>query len=189
MKNLGTIIRYFIDHLHGTYENFVNSLGPTSPQVLRLRQSVEPAIFGTSIVMGISILETICTELMAKFPNRNAYSTRNVPRVGGLKQWQKHLDLDPKWYGWPELGNFVRIRHCFAHRYGKVLPRHHNNLVSFMSKLQDGLIIDEKGDTIPKYYDIINDEIFLDHNALHYFRKLCHYFIKLLQAKGYSGYL
>jgi len=173
-----------MDNLHDAFSNFVN-LG-SAARAAKLRQSVEPAILGTSIVMGVSVLERICGELMSCTTNRNTSSTQNVPTVGSLRTWQRHLGLDATWHGWQELGNFIRIRHCFAHVYGKVLQRHRTDLVSFRDRLQSGNITDEERKTVPNYYDIVNDEIILKPEALHHFRKLANSFIQMLRKKGYT---
>lgn len=184
MKNIWTILRFIIDHLQTTVDNFISLLG--KKQQSRLRESVIPLMPGFSIILGISLLERLVIDLISRTPHSGVAEDPTVPAVGNLRGWQSHLDLDPKWYGWSELGNFIRLRHCFAHEFGHLTNRQEAEVRNFLAKLQRGAILDKKREKVPAYYEIVGREIVLKPESLNNFRRLCKSFIELLQQSGFS---
>jgi hypothetical protein len=184
MKNIWTVLRFIIDHLQTAVDNFIPLLGEEHQK--RLRESVMPVMPGSSVILGISLLERLVTDLISQTPHSGAAEDPTIPTVGNLRRWQSHLNLDPKWYGWSELGNFIRLRHCFAHEFGRLTGKQKAEVENFLTKLQNGSILDKKGEKVPAYYEIVGREIVLKPESLNYFRRLCKGFIELLQHSGFS---
>jgi len=182
MKHIWTVLRFMIDNLQNAIDNFISLQGRQRKQ--RIFESVKPAIPGISIILGISLLERLVEDLISQKPHSGISPNQNIPSVGQLRNWQSHLNLDPNWHGWSELGNFFRIRHCFAHEFGRLTTRQKKHIKRFLKELQKGSILDEGGGKVPGYYEITKGEIILKPESLHYFRKLCKSFVELLQQQG-----
>ena len=158
----------------------------------RLREAMVPVMLGSSLVLTISFLERLVEDIINRTPDSGAAQDPMIPNVRQLRKWQSHLDLDLNWYGWNELGNFIRLRHCYAHEFGRMLDRQRPHVEDFLTQLQNGLIgdrlrlrEDEEGEIVPDYYEIVDGEVILQRRALHYLRRLCVGFIELLIASEY----
>lgn len=191
MEHIWTIIRFIIDNLPTAVDHFIQ--GESEERQERFREAVVPAMLGSSLVMTISLLERLVTDIMALEPDSGVAPDPRIPTVGNLREWARYLDLDPTWYGWNELGNFIRLRHCFAHKFGRLLERHRPHIEAFHRQLEEGLIVSRlrldagrEEEVVPVYYQIKDGEVILQHEARHYLRLLCVGFLELLQASGYS---
>lgn len=104
-----------------------------------------------------------------------------VPRIGKLDFWRHQFDRNgTRWYGWGEFVNFYRIRHCFAHNNGVLLPGHSSHMIDFRNKQKNGLIKDRNGKQVDPYYDISSqNEIILENYSLNRLRILCMEFLIL----------
>lgn len=183
MKEILTLIRFLNDNLRNAIKNEVEGSSPERQARLSLISEITQ---GIGIVMGVSLLESLVKQLTNKYPHSGVSGDPSVPMVGKLRKWQAHLDLDPKWYGWQELANFVRIRHCFAHEFGNMHDIHlpvKTGLQNYLSDLKAGIKVDEKGITIQPYYEIKNDRIFLLNESTDRFRIISYYFVEQLNSK------
>lgn len=76
------------------------------------------------------------------------------------------LSLHPDTGTLSELENFIRLRHCFAHEYGRATQRNIQSLKDYRKQLEAGNVLDERGKAIAPYFDIgTNDEISLTNEA------------------------
>jgi|TARA_R110000744_G_C19359790_1_gene561307 hypothetical protein len=77
-------------------------------------------------------------------------------------------------YGELEFLNFVRIRHCFAHAGGKLLPNRKKGITGFLSELKDGNILDHRNNLVNPYYEVDeNDFLKLDTSSIGRLSNLC----------------
>ena len=78
-----------------------------------------------------------------------------------------------KWWGWDELINFHKIRHCFAHdENGKLLTKYQKAIADFQKLITDGKVTRKAfraGKFVPvqPYYKIQNNRIILNDQAIH----------------------
>ena len=76
------------------------------------------------------------------------------------------------WWGWDELINFHKIRHCFAHdENGKLLTTYQKNIVDFQKLITDGKVTRKesrtsKNVTVQPYYEIQSNRIILNDQAI-----------------------
>lgn len=93
--------------------------GTRSAQLLPV--VVGPVIAGTGIVMTVSFLERVILDSL-----RRAKSDINWVKLNN-NDWAKALGMNLGWPGWPLIDALTRLRHCFAHEYGRAtkaqLPR------------------------------------------------------------------
>jgi len=100
-----------------------------------------------------SLLEYLVSELKAKYQFPKTSEDQTSPKVGRLREWQKELNLEPNWYGWSALGNFIRLRHCFAHEFGNLLARQQIEVENFLRQLRKGSILDKNGRPISEIFN------------------------------------
>jgi hypothetical protein len=181
MKHIWTALRFISDNLQPAINNFISLQGKN--RQIRLRETVEPVMLGASLILGISLLERLVSDLKSQKPHSGASPNPNIP-YKKLQDWQSYLNLNPNWYGWHELANFYRLRHCFAHEFGRLSNRQMQHVNNFLKKLLSGSILDENRKKISGYYKIVRREIIIKPEALGYFRRLCKNFIILLKHSG-----
>lgn len=179
----GTVIRFICDHLWKEVYRQIEIEGD-SPRIERLKKAVVPLVPGTSIILACSYVERIVYDLRSKVSD-SGISTFNkvIPSVSKLNEIQRYFDLDASWDGWEELGNFFRLRHCFAHELGKVTDRQRPHVTSFLKKLEDGRVVYE-GNTVQPYFEIVSDEIIMKDGWNGRLRIILYNFLKLFEKHG-----
>ena len=121
---------------------------------------------------------------MAKTDDSGHSLDPSLPAAGGINEWQRYLDLDPDWYGWSELANFFRLRHCFAHEFGRLTDRQERDIKSFMRDLDEGRILTEDNQVVHQYINIDGEKISLTADWISRFRIILAHFLRLLDARG-----
>jgi len=77
------------------------------------------------------------------------------------------------WYGWEELENIYRIRHCFVHNLGYLIRGHDIHIRNFLNRLSQGQIKDRNGNSVRPYYNLSQaGEILLETDILYRLRVL-----------------
>ncbi len=135
---------------------------------------------GIALLGMISILEKEVSELHPVLYNKS----KKIPRIYGVRvldHWRFQCDNGnpPRFYGWKELSIFYRLRHCFVHNLGTLLPNQTQEIKKFWIDLQAGIIVDRTGEVIKPYFSVDkNDKIILD--SLHRLRILTMEFFVLM---------
>jgi hypothetical protein len=155
----GTVIRFICDHLYEEVYRQIKIEGNTE-RVERLEKSVVPLVPGMSIIFACSYVERIDYEQRKKVTDSGSSQNSFIPKVSGLHKIQRYFDLDSKWDGWGELGNFFRLRHCFAHELGRVTDKQRDDITSFLDKLNRKEVLYD-GKIVEPYFKIDNDEIIM----------------------------
>lgn len=96
-----------------------------------LPQVVGPVIAGTGIVMTVSFLERVILDAL-----REAGSEIDWVKLNN-RDWATELEMDLEWPGWPLMDGLTRLRHCFAHEYGRATQRHLQALLDLSCALAD----------------------------------------------------
>ena len=183
LLEITTALRFWCDNLKHAIDNYL-ALEVKSERTTRLQSAVTPMVPGASVVVGISLSERLVMDLV--YQEKGGMGI--APRIsfGELTTWRSVLGLDPKWYGWHLLVNFIRLRHCFAHEYGRLTEKQDKHIREFLACLKSQAIKDENGEPVQPYYSIgANREIELKPEALDCFRRLMGSFLSLLQGNGY----
>ena len=154
----GTTIRFICDQLWQTVFDEIGDV--EDDRAARLRKAVVPIVPGASIVLAVSYVERIFYELKKSVPPSGQPKSPLIPGVGELRNIQSHFGLDPAWCGWQELGNFYRLRHCFAHEFGRLTDKQRPHVLKFLHALESGEVKDGKG-VIEPYFKVENDEIIM----------------------------
>lgn len=149
----------------------------------RLRKAVVPIVPGASIVLAVSYVERIFYELKKTVPSSGQPRSPLIPRVGELQKIQSYFGLDPSWYGWPELGNFYRLRHCFAHEFGRLTDCQRPHVLEFLRALENGQVMEEKT-VIEPYFKVEEDEIIMLAGWNSRLRRTLVFFLRLLEPHG-----
>ena len=93
-----------------------------SPRGDALLEAVGPVIPGAGIIMSVSFLERV---ILDKLIENNS----DIKIVKLTKEdWKNELGLDENWEGWPLVEILTRLRHCFAHEYGRATEYQINKL-------------------------------------------------------------
>lgn len=152
----GTTIRFLCDHLWRSVYHEIGDIQDTRAN--RLRKAVVPIVPGASIVLVCSYVERIVFDLKKTVPHSGKGVNPAIPTVAELNKIQSHFDLDSSWYGWSELENFFRLRHCFAHEFGRLTDRQRPEVMSFLASMQGGQVHDGNC-VIAPYFTVEDDEV------------------------------
>lgn len=179
----GTTIRFICDHL---WQSVFREIGDVEDERSdRLRKAVVPVVPGASIVLACSYVERIAYELRKTVPCSGQPVSPMIPMVAELPTIQSHFNLDPSWYGWPELGNFYRLRHCFAHEFGRLTDRQRPHVLAFLKSLQNGEVIEETTVVAP-YFMVEHDELVMLPGWNDRLRRTLVFFLRLFESHGLS---
>ena len=131
---------------------FEHALDPTNPSehAATRRKVVLPTALGAGVVIGVSLLERLAMDKLAEIG-------KGAPEpIGSMTdlRWVDKLNLALAPGTREELENFIRLRHCFAHEYGRATHRQDRPLRDYLNRLAAGEIEDEKGNAIALYYSI-----------------------------------
>ena len=143
-------IRYWADENKSAVNNFL-SIAAESEHSIKRRDAVLPTALGAGIVMGVSLLERLANDKLSTIRGE-ATAIRSMTDL----DWVRELGLTLRVGTLEELRNFVRLRHCFAHEYGRATARQLDPLNDYLERLKSGQILDEKDAPIPPYYEITN---------------------------------
>jgi hypothetical protein len=176
-----TTIRFLCDKLWQSVFDEIGEIEDDRSE--RLRKAVVPIVPGASIVLAVSYVERIFYELKKTVPSSGQPLSPLIPRVGELQKIQSYFGLDPSWYGWPELGNFYRLRHCFAHEFGRLTDHQRPHILAFLRALETGRV--REGTTvIAPYFKLEDDEIIMLPGWNDRLRRTLVYFLRLLEPHG-----
>ena len=110
-KQWPVFLRFWTETFEGLLRKHAEFEG--SPRGDALLEAVGPVIPGTGIIMSVSFLERVILDKL-------------IANESGIKivkltndDWVKELELDKDWSGWPLVEILTRLRHCFAHEYGR----------------------------------------------------------------------
>ena len=182
MEHLSTAVRFVTDNLQSIIRQFIETEG--NERRVRLEKTITPVIPGVTLVLGCSMLERNIMDMMRRVKDSGKPIDPSIPDSGKINEWQRYLDLDAKWYGWAELGNFFRLRHCFAHEFGRLTKRQEKGINDFIRSLQSCNVLDRDNQPVKGYIHINGDDILLTENWMNRFRIILADFFKLLDAKG-----
>lgn len=132
--------------------------------VLLLPKVIGPVIPGTGIVMTVSFLERVILDALVE---RDSHITWvKLDR----DDWVQELGVDQEWVGWPLIQGMTRLRHCFAHEYGRATNRQFGPLIELSDQLKDNPIripFYENDFNIGQFYVVNPDtkEIILSNSA------------------------
>jgi len=183
VEHLGTALRFITDNLQTSVNNYIENESAQRQECLR--EAVVPVLPGATLMLGCSLLERLVLNLISKNLDSGGKVNPDIPSVGGLSEWQRYLALDANWYGWGELGNFFRLRHCLAHEFGRVTDRQRLYISQFLDDLGNNKVLDRDGNRIRPYYEIVDSELVLIRGkAVDQFRVLLADFFKLLTDHG-----
>ncbi len=118
-------------------------------------------ILGSGIVSMVSLFERIiesihCIPPHCK-PSSPLYNKNRVNTVEYLHEKYSIRNGNGVWGKWFELDGLFRIRHCFAHKDGEVLPRHKCRI----SKLRKTLNNNDSTTELIPYFDLVEEEIII----------------------------
>lgn len=82
-----------------------------------LPEVVSPVIPGIGIVMSVSFLERVILDALRERGSSITWVKLN------RRDWAEELGMDMSWPGWPLIDVLTRLRHCFAHEYGRATQR------------------------------------------------------------------
>lgn len=176
-----TTIRFLCDQLWQTVFDEIGEV--EDDRAARLRKAVVPIVPGASIVLAVSYVDRIFYDLKKTVPSAGQPRSPLIPGVGQLRNIQSHFGLDPYWYGWPELGNFYRLRNCFAHEFGRITDQQHADVLKFLHALENGEVMEEKTIIAP-YFKIQDDEIIMLPGWNDRLRRTLVSFLHLLEPHG-----
>ena len=134
------------------------------------------------------------TRFLFAYPDSGVPENTSVPTIGELRNKQRHLDLDPSWYGWRELASFWVLRHYFAHGMESINDLNNNpknHIIDFHRNLNSGRYTGRVGTemkVIDRYFNIDNDQIVLEPSASGRLRLVCFHLLEELENKGLSLY-
>ncbi len=153
LKQTAMALRFWADTIHHGIEH---ALDPTdeSPHARERRAAVQPTADGAGIVIAISLLERLAMDKLAKV---RAAPPKRLQGITSL-QWVTELGLSLVPGTRAELENFVRLRHCFAHEYGRATSSNIGALRQHLANLRAGSILDEKGNAVAPYFEIDEDD-------------------------------
>jgi hypothetical protein len=177
----GTTIRFICDQLWQTVFDEIGEV--EDDRAARLRKAVVPIVPGASIVLAVSYVDRIFYDRKKTVPPSGQPKSPLIPEVGELRNIQSHFGLDPCWYGWPELGNFYRLRNCFAHEFGRLTDKQRPHILEFLRALENGEVMEEKT-VINPYFKIEYDEIIMLPGWNDRLRRTLVFFLRLLAPHG-----
>jgi len=120
-------LRFWTERLEILVRRFAETDGSRSASLLP--DVVIPVIGGTGIVMSVSFLERIILDALNRAGSKISWVKLNND------DWAKELGMDLSWPGWPFIDILTRLRHCFAHEYGRATQKQINELQKLRSSL------------------------------------------------------
>jgi len=177
----GTAIRFLCDQL---WTSVYDEIGDGQHERAdRLKAAVVPVIPGASIILACAYAERVVFDLKKTIPHCGNSVSSVIPKVAHLQETQCHFDLDISWKGWIELGNFYRLRHCFAHEFGRLTDKQRTEVQTFLGMLQSGAIMD--GTTVVSpYFRIDGDELVMLDGWNNRLRETLVSFLRLFEKHG-----
>ena len=124
-----TFLRFWSEGLGGLVKQYAENNHHRSARLLP--QVVGPVLAGTGIVMTVSFLERVILDAL-----REVESEIDWVKLDD-RNWAVELEMDLEWPGWPLMDGLTRLRHCFAHEYGRATERHIHYLVDLSNALAD----------------------------------------------------
>ena len=149
LRQTAMAIRFWADTVHS---GFKHALDPSneSEHAVERRAAVMPTALGAGIVIGVSLLERLAMDKIAELQNREPQSIQSMTQL----QWVDELSLELQPGTRAELANFIRLRHYFAHEYGRATSQQIGHLADYLDRLESGDIEDEDGGEIRPYFSI-----------------------------------
>ena len=145
-------LRFWADTVHSGIKH---ALIPSddSSHARERRDAVLPTANGAGMI-AISLLERLAMDKLAEV---RGTSPTALSGMTGL-QWVTDLGLSLSPGTLAERENFIRLRHCFAHEYGRATSRNVSELRRHLADLRAGMVLDEDGKAVVPYYDIQADD-------------------------------
>lgn len=126
-REWGVFLRFWSDQFPSVFRNFVHGEG--EERGAALTAAVSPVLSGVGIIMIVSFLERqILDELRARNSKIKEVKLSN-------QDWVSVLGVDSTWPGFPLLEALTKLRHCFAHEYGRATNRQSSALASIANQL------------------------------------------------------
>lgn len=122
-------LRFWSERLELLVRRYAENDGTRSARLLP--QVVGPVIAGTGIVMTVSFFERVILDAL-----REAGSEIDWVKLNE-RNWANELEMNLEWPGWPLIEGLTRLRHCFAHEYGRATERHLQPLIDLSNALED----------------------------------------------------
>lgn len=178
----GTTIRFLCDHLWQEVHRQID-FESGSARSRRLERAVLPIVPGASIVLCCSYVERVAFDLRNTVADSGNQVCPAIAMVGNLQETQRYFDLDLAWEGWNELANFFRLRHCFAHEFGRLLDKQRPEVLAFLRNLRSGQV-SYGGTVVQPYFDVVNDEVVMQRGWNNRLRIILVDFLRLFQKHG-----
>ena len=149
LRQTAMAIRFWADTVKSGIEH---ALIPSdqSEHAIERRDAVMPTALGAGIVIGVSLLERLAMDKIAELRSEEPRSIHSMTQLA----WVDDLSLDLQPGTREELANFIRLRHCFAHEYGRATSQQIGHLTNYLGRLESGDIRDERGEKILPYFSI-----------------------------------
>ena len=124
--------RFWTETLEILVRGHAENDGTRSAQLLP--KVVSPVIAGTGIVMSVSFLERVILDAL-----KNTGSEITWVKLTN-DDWANELGVSLDWPGWPLIEILTRLRHCFAHEYGRATQKQLNELLELRNNLNENSI-------------------------------------------------
>jgi len=122
-------LRYWSETIEQLVNSYAEDDGTRSAKLLP--RVVSTAIGGIGIVMTVSFLERVILDALREVESKIDWVKLNED------DWAKEFGMDLEWPGWPLVHGLTRLRHCFAHEYGRATQRHLAPLRDLSNALAD----------------------------------------------------
>ena len=154
-----TFARFWTETLEMLVRKHANNDGTRSARLLSTVAT--PVIAGTGIVMSVSFLERVILDALKK--NNSTITWVKLTN----DDWAKELGINLEWSGWPLIEILTRLRHCFAHEYGRATQKQIEALLNLKHSIEKKPIKikwSEKEHSICPFYkiDLETEEIILE---------------------------
>lgn len=188
--NFAPAIRFWADQFESAYANYIRNVDSAEFQD-NYATNVRPTINGAKIVMLIALLDRIIVD------SGNTHGKKLT--LSNIQGWKGSLGLTNSWTqdNWDILENFVKLRHCFAHEFGRLTPDQDESVKNFLNRLENkGIKLTRKKksndnnlesfkETLESYYSIDGyNNITLDSKASVILRHLINDLLDLLVENG-----
>ena len=150
LSDLAMAARFWTDSLPAAVD-WILDAGGTSQKAADRRRVVRPMAVGAGIVIAISVIERVVTDCVH---SESGAPGPPAPISFSDLSWVNSLGLTLDAHRLDELAAFIRLRHCFAHEYGRVTAKQDADIRTFSARLQAGEVLDEKGSPIPDFISI-----------------------------------
>jgi len=154
-------IRFWADTAISGFEHALDPTNPSEHAATR-RKVVMPTALGAGLVIGVSLLERLAMDKLAEIGKKSPEPIRSMTNLNWVNELSLNLEPGTR----EELETFIRLRHCFAHEYGRTTDKQDKPLRDYLNRLAAGEIEDENGEPIQPYYSIsASGEISLQNEA------------------------